>query len=176
MTEHCGALAFGGPCERRKDHDGSHATIAAHGFTSMPDCPHTWETEAGLGFACGDCGKYNPSLLAPHSAKSEANRYLVAAPELWWMDQDHASAPAENEEVVVLAKDYDKMVRERDEAIAERDEMRRANVTPEDADRPYGQSVEYWQDRALDYATFYDRLRVELAQLKREQSEALHDH
>lgn len=47
------------------------------------------------------------------------------------------------------------------EAIRERDEMRRANVTPEDADRPLGQSVEYWQEKALDYVTDADRKRVE---------------
>lgn len=56
--------------------------------------------------------------------------------------------------------------RERDAAILERDEMRKANVTPEDAGRPLGQSVEYWQDRALDYATAHDKARVEIAQLR----------
>lgn len=61
---------------------------------------------------------------------------------------------------------FEAMRRERDVAILERDEMRRANVTPEDADRPLGQSVEYWQDRALDYATAYDNARIEIAQLK----------
>ena len=29
-------------------------------------CPHTYEVEAGLGFACGDCGFYNPPLLGQH--------------------------------------------------------------------------------------------------------------
>lgn len=57
---------------------------------------------------------------------------------------------------------------ERDAAILERDEMRKANVTPEDTDRPLGQSVEYWQDRALDYATAHDKARVEIAQLRRQ--------
>lgn len=47
-------------------------------------------------------------------------------------------------------------------AILERDELRRANVTPADADRPLGQSVEYWQDRCLDHATALDRCRSEL--------------
>lgn len=47
-------------------------------------------------------------------------------------------------------------------AILERDEMRRANVTPEDADRPLGQSVEYWQDRCLDHATALDDARQQL--------------
>lgn len=49
------------------------------------------------------------------------------------------------------------------EAILERDELRRANVTPDDADRPLGQSVEYWQDRALDHATALDRASLQLA-------------
>lgn len=53
-------------------------------------------------------------------------------------------------------------VAERDEAIRERDELRAANITPEDADRPLGQSVEYWQDRCLDYATALDRARAQL--------------
>jgi hypothetical protein len=47
-------------------------------------------------------------------------------------------------------------------AIVERDEMRRANVTPEDADRPLGQSVRYWQDRCLDHATALDDARQRL--------------
>lgn len=66
---------------------------------------------------------------------------------------------------------YDKYTnplrRERDIAILERDEMRRANITPEDADRPLGQSVEYWQDRCLDHATALDEARREIAELKR---------
>lgn len=51
--------------------------------------------------------------------------------------------------------------RERDIAILERDEMRKANITPEDAARPLGQSVEYWQDRCLDHATAFDNARIE---------------
>lgn len=60
--------------------------------------------------------------------------------------------------------------RELREAVIERDEMRRANVTPEDAGRPLGQSVEYWQDRCLDHATHLDRSRVRVAELERELS------
>lgn len=53
------------------------------------------------------------------------------------------------------------LIVERDEAIRERDVMRKANITPEDAARPLGQSVEYWQDRALDFATHGDRKYAE---------------
>jgi hypothetical protein len=72
---------------------------------------------------------------------------------------------------------YETVRRERDEAraearaaIRERDEMRRANVTPEDADRPLGQSVEYWQDRALDYATALDKARQRIRALEKEEA------
>jgi predicted nucleic acid-binding Zn-ribbon protein len=64
-----------------------------------------------------------------------------------------------------------KMERERDEAILERDEMRRANITGDDEARPLGQSVEYWQDRALDHATHMDRAHVELVASKRQLSD-----
>lgn len=62
--------------------------------------------------------------------------------------------------------------RERDEAIKERDIMRGANVTPEDAERPLGQSVEFWQDRALDYATHSDRQFIRIKELEREATQA----
>ena len=49
----------------------------------------------------------------------------------------------------------------------ERNEMRRANITPEDAARPLGQSVEYWQDRCLDHASALDETRVKLKATER---------
>jgi hypothetical protein len=58
--------------------------------------------------------------------------------------------------------------REVERLTIERDEMRRANVTPEDADRPLGQSVEYWQDRCLDLASALDDARVKLRAAERE--------
>lgn len=45
-------------------------------------------------------------------------------------------------------------------AVRERDIMRKANVTHDDAQRPLGQSVEYWQDKALDWAGSSDHWRV----------------
>lgn len=71
---------------------------------------------------------------------------------------DHSTAPG--------SPLYEAMRRDRDQLMAERDEMRRANVTPEDADRPLGQSVEYWQDRCLDHATALDDMRVRAALLR----------
>lgn len=52
------------------------------------------------------------------------------------------------------------------QAILERDEMRRANITQEDTTRPFGQSVAYWQDRCLDHATALDGARVRVRQLE----------
>lgn len=72
----------------------------------------------------------------------------------------------------VSAIEADELRAERDEAIRERDEMRKANITPDDADRPLGQSVEYWQDRCLDHATALDRARVEIAELRKQLAEA----
>lgn len=72
----------------------------------------------------------------------------------------------------VRADVHAEVARERDEAVVERDVMRKANVTPDDADRPYGQSVEYWQDKALDYASGWDKRTAELAALKRVHEQA----
>lgn len=58
--------------------------------------------------------------------------------------------------------------RENERLTGERDEMRRANVTPEDRERPLGQSVEYWQDRCLDHATALDESRIRVRELERE--------
>jgi predicted nucleic acid-binding Zn-ribbon protein len=62
---------------------------------------------------------------------------------------------------------------ERDAAICERDEMRAANITPEDAGRPLSQSVEYWQDRCLDHATALDAERARRKHLEKQHDEAL---
>ena len=71
--------------------------------------------------------------------------------------------------------DLDDWVRRTGEAVsraqraeAERDEMRKANITPEDADRPLGQSVEYWQDRTLDHATAYDEMQARATRAERD--------
>lgn len=58
--------------------------------------------------------------------------------------------------------------RENERLTGERDEMRRANVTPEDRERPLGQSVEYWQDRCLDHAAALDESRIRVRELERE--------
>lgn len=60
---------------------------------------------------------------------------------------------------VVMAVDYELLEKERDE-------MRHANVTTEDEDRPLGQSVEYWQDRCLDHATALDESRIRVRALE----------
>lgn len=67
-----------------------------------------------------------------------------------------------------FADDGSPVQRELADAMLERDAMREANAAGDADGLPLAQTVGYWQDKALDYATTSDHLRVEWKQAEAE--------